>query len=374
MEIGIVGKTNTGKSSFFKASTLIDVEIGDRTFVTIKPNQGVGYITSDCPCKELEVKCTPNNSKCINGTRLIPIKLWDVAGLVPGAHEGKGLGNRFLSDLTRADVLIHVIDISGRTDSEGQPTTDYDPSNDVRFLEDEIDKWFESIIRKNLEKIKDEKKAANVLAGIGIKEKHVEEAIEKTGLAPEKLAVELRKLSKPMIIAANKIDVPGSEKNLEKVKNNFSHLIVPCSAESEIVLRLAEKSNLIEYVPGSNDFKILSDLEEKQKKALEFIRKNVLEKYNSTGVQECLNKAVFDFLNYIVVYPVENENKFSDKKGNVLPDAYLLPKASTAKDLAYKIHEDIGKGFIGAIDARTKKRIGADQELKNNDIISIQSK
>jgi len=374
MEIGIVGKTNTGKSSFFKASTLIDVEIGDRTFVTIKPNQGIGYVTSSCPCKELNLKCKPNNSKCINGTRLVPIKLWDVAGLVPGAHEGKGLGNRFLSDLTKSDVLIHVIDISGRTDSEGQSTTGYDPSNDIKFLEEEIDKWFESIIKKNLEKIRDEKKAANVLAGIGIKEKHVEEAIEKVGLDPSKLAVELRKLSKPMIIAANKIDVPDSEKNLEKVKSNFSHLIVPCSAESEIVLRLAEKSNLIEYIPGSKDFKIISDLKEKQKQALEFIRKNVLEKYNSTGVQNCLNKAVFDFLNYIVVYPVENENKFSDKKGNILPDAYLLPKGSTASDLAYKIHEDIGKGFIGAIDARTKKRIGSDQELKNNDIISIQSK
>src|SRR2546428_9611000 len=114
MEIGLVGKTNVGKSSFFKAATMIDVEISDRTFVTIKPNIGITHVSTKCVCEELKLKCNPRNSQCINHTRLIPVKLLDVAALVPGAHEGRGLGNQFLNDLIPANILIHVVDISGK--------------------------------------------------------------------------------------------------------------------------------------------------------------------------------------------------------------------------------------------------------------------
>lgn len=369
-----MGKTNTGKSSFFKAATLIDVEISSRTFCTIKPNVGVAYVISKCPCRELGLKCNPKNSQCTNGMRFIPVKLLDIAGLIPGAHEGKGLGNKFLSDITKADVLINIVDASGTTDAEGNSTEGYDPSNDVRFLVEEIELWFTSVIKKHLEKIKDENKATEILAGLGIRKEHIKEALDTVGLNPELLATALRRLSLPIIIAANKIDLPASDSNLKKMVKEFpDSMIVPCSAEAEIALRQAAKKGLIEYVPGTKDFKIKKDMTEEQKKALEFIKKNVLEKYESSGIQQCLDIAVFDFLKYIVVYPVENENKFSDKEGNVLPDAYLMPSGSTALDLAYKIHQDIGKHFIGAIDARTKKRIGADYVLKNHDIISIQS-
>lgn len=371
MEIGIVGKTNTGKSSFFKAATMINVEISDRTFVTIKPNVGIGYVTAECPCKELRIKCNPNNSQCINGTRLIPVKLLDVAGLVPGAHLGKGLGNQFLNDLIPADVLINVVDASGRTDEEGRPTTNYDPTLEVKFLAQEIDLWFEGIVKKHFEKIKDDKKM-EVLTGLGIRRDLVEEAVVRAGLKPESLAKELRRLSKPIIIAANKIDIEGSERNLSKMIETFPDLtIIPCSAEAENVLRTAAKNNIIEYIPGSSDFKIKASLNEQQKRALDLIKERVLKRYSSTGVQECLNRAVFDFLKYIAVYPVENENKFSNKKGEILPDVYLIPSGSTALDMAYKVHTDIGKHFIGAIDARTKKRVSADHKLKHNDIISI---
>lgn len=375
MEIAVCGKTNTGKSSFFKAATMIDVEISNRIFCTIKPNVGVSHVTATCPCAELKIKCTPRNSQCVNGVRLIPVKLWDIAGLIPGAHEGKGLGNQFLNEIIQADMLIHVIDASGTTDAEGQPTEGYDPSNDVRFLEEEIDLWFTSVIEKHIEKIKDEKKAAEILAGLGIKEKHVREVSEKVGLGDiRKFAMELRKISKPMIIAANKTDLPKSEENLAKLRKNFPHLtIIPCSAEAEIALRTAAKAGFIDYVPGSSSFSIKKELSDKQKKALDIIRVAILEKYGSTGVQECLNKAVFDFMKYIAVYPVENENKFSNKKGEILPDVFLMPPNSTALDLAYKIHTDIGKRFLGAIDAKTKKRVSAEYILKNGDIMSILS-
>jgi len=373
MEIAICGKTNVGKSSFFKAATMIDVEISNRIFCTIKPNVGITYVTSSCPCTELKIKCNPVNSQCLNGIRLIPVKLWDIAGLIPGAHEGKGLGNQFLNDIIQADMLINVVDASGTTDAKGQLTSDYDPSNDVKFLEEEIDLWFAAVIKRNLEKIKDEKKAEGILAGLGIKDKHVKEVMERTGLDDiEEFARELRKLSKPMIIAANKMDLPRAEENIKKMRKDFPHLtIIPCSAEAEIALRTAAKAGFIDYIPGVKDFTIKKELNEKQKKALELIKTNILDKYGSTGVQDCLNKAVFDFMKYIAVYPVENEHKLSNKKGQVLPDVFLMPPNSTALDLAFKVHTDIGQKFIGAIDARTGRKVGSDHVLKHNDIIKI---
>ncbi len=375
VEIGITGKPSTGKSSFFKAATMIDVEISMRPFTTIKPNVGVSFVTSTCPCKVLNIKCTPKNSQCINGVRLIPIKLWDLPGIIRGAHIGHGLGLEFLNDVIQADVLIHIVDASGTTDAEGNPTQGHDPCEDVRFLEEEIELWFASIIEKNVKKIKDEKTAAELLAGLGIKGTHVRGVMEKIGLDNiEEFARELRKLSKPILIAANKIDLPRSEENIRKMKEEFPHLkIIPCSAEAEIALRTASKLGFIDYVSGSKDFTIKKELNEKQMKALELIKTNILDKYGSTGVQECLNKAVFEFMKYMAVYPVENENKFSDKKGNILPDVFLMPPGSTALDFAFKIHTDIGNRFIGAIDAKTKKRVSADYVLKNNDIISILS-
>jgi hypothetical protein len=375
VEIGITGKPSSGKSSFFKAATMIEVSISMRPFTTIKPNQGVAYATASCPCNELKIKCNPRNSQCINGIRLIPVKLWDLPGIVRGAHEGRGLGLEFLNDIIQSDILIHIVDASGTTDLEGNPTDFHDPSEDVKFLENEIDLWFADIIKRNLEKIKDESKASGILAGLGIRDKHVKDVMDRIGLDDiEKFARELRKLSKPMLIAANKIDLPRAEENIKKMRKDFPHLtIIPCSAEAETALRTAAKVGFIEYIPGSKDFMIKKELNDKQKLALQLIKTNILDKYGSTGVQECLNKAVFEFMKYVAVYPVENEHKFSDKKNNVLPDVFLMPPGSTALDLAFKIHTDIGSRFIGAVDAKTKKRVSADYVLKNGDIISIRS-
>jgi ribosome-binding ATPase YchF (GTP1/OBG family) len=304
---------------------------------------------------------------------MIPVKLWDIAGLIPGAHEGRGLGNQFLNDIIQADMLIHIVDTSGTTNEEGLPTTGYDPSNDVRFLENEIDLWFADIIKRHLEKIKDESKASGILAGLGIRDKHVKEVMDRIGLDNiEEFARELRKLSKPIIIAANKIDLPWADHNIEKMRKDFPHLtIIPCSAEAEIALRTATKVGFIDYIPGSKDFTVKKELTDKQEKALELIKTNILDKYGSTGVQECLNKAVFEFMKYIAVYPVENEHKFSSKKGDILPDVFLMSPNSTALDLAFKVHTDIGQKFIGAIDARTGKKVGGDHILKHDDIIKI---
>jgi hypothetical protein len=334
----------------------------------------------------MDVACNPKNSKCVNGTRLIPIKLTDIAGLVPGAHTGKGLGNRFLAEIMEAKALIHVLDVSGGTDANGNPVPPgtHDPAEDIKFLEEEMDWWIYGILQKKWKvlsrKFATQKPAiviAKQLSGLGIGDKEIENIISEAGVPENEdelfnFVRRVRKVSKPMLIAANKIDVPESEKNIKPLQKQFSdRIIIPCCAEAELALRRAEQKGLIKYTPGSNSFKLIkTGLEEKQKKALEFISK-LLEAHGSTGVQSCLNRTVFDLLGYIVVYPVENENKLTDKHGNVLPDAMLVPAGTTAKDLAFRIHTDIGKKFISAINCRTKRRIGADAELKNGDIIKI---
>ncbi len=395
MLIGIVGKPNVGKSTFFKSATLAEVAIASYPFTTIKANEGVGFVKVKCPEQELKKKCNPNHGFCINSWRFIPVKLLDVAGLVPGAHQGKGLGNKFLDDLRQADVLIQVIDVSGTTDEEGKPTKDYDPSKDVKFLQEEIDRWFYGIIGQDwkmlvrkiqITETKPIEELANKFSGLKINEDMIKDAIKNCALKENftswndeqlfSFVQELRKLSKPIIIAANKCDMPQAKENLKKLKEEFPEMIiVPCSAESELALREAARDNQIEYIPGDSEFIMYNNkLNEKQKQALDFIKNKILDFYGSTGVQDCLNAAVFKLLKYFVVYPVENENHFSDAKGNVLPDAFLMPPDSTALDLAYAIHTDIGNNFIAAIDARTHKRLAKDYKLNNGDIIRIMTK
>ncbi len=395
MIVGVVGKANVGKSTFFKAATLAEVDIANYPFVTIKPNSGVGFVKIDCACKDFNIQCKPKHGYCLNNKRFVPVQLIDVAGLVPGAHEGKGMGNQFLDDLRQADVLIHVVDVSGSTNEKGEPVQrgSYDPVNDIKFLEVEIDMWYYGILKKGWEKfartVVQEKKEVNKaigkqFSGLGVDEKMVERLIKDLGFNKEKpnewtedqlksLATELRKITKPMIIACNKIDVPGAAENFTRLENEFpDHMLVACSAESELALREAAKHNLVEYVPGEKDLKLIGEdkLNEKQKNALEFIKNNVLDKFGSTGVQQVLDDAVFKLLKYIAVYPVANSH-LEDKDGNKLPDCFLIPGKSTALDFAFRVHTDIGENFIRAIDLRTKQTVGKSHVLKNGDVIEI---
>jgi len=391
--IGLVGCPNAGKSTFFKAATLAEVEIASYPFTTIKPNHGVGYVKVDCIDKEFNTQCNPNHGFCINHKRFVPVELMDVAGLVPGASEGKGLGNQFLDDLRQADVFIHVVDASGTTDVEGKPTEGYDPCNDVRFLENELNKWFHNILIKvwksfarkaELEHIKFSEAVTKQFSGLKVDEEQVKEVLRKASL-PEKASVwndeqlmefasKLRELSKPMIIAANKADLPNSRRNIERMQIQFPELLIyPCSSDFELALREAAKSGLIEYIPGEENFRVLKELSDKQKQALDKIKKNVLDVYKGTGVQEILNLAVFDFLKYLAIFPA-GSHKLADSKGKILPDCFLLPPRSTALDFAYFLHTDFGKNFVKAIDARTKKALGKDYKLKNRDALEIMTK
>ncbi len=378
--IGIVGKPNSGKSTFFSAATLVSAQIANYPFTTVKPNRGIGYVKVKCACGEFNVNCNPQNAICKNGTRLLPIELLDVAGLVPGAHEGRGMGNQFLDDLRKADALINVIDASGSTDAEGRACEpgSRNPQEDLKFLKEELDLWFIALLKKDWEKIsrdikQNKKDASKVihekLAGMGVTERQVVEAIKSGGLEVAGFARALRKATKPIIIAANKSDLKEAQKFMPELEKFAA---IPTSADSELALRKAAERGLIDYSPGESDFKEKQELNPEQKKALEFISENVLKKFGNTGVQQCIDKAVFEILNLIAVYPVEDENKLTDKNGNVLPHTYLVPKGTTARGLAYKVHTEIGKKFIAAIDCRTKKRVSSGHELKNGDVIKFQ--
>ncbi|MBS3108882.1 redox-regulated ATPase YchF [Candidatus Woesearchaeota archaeon] len=395
MLIGIVGKPSTGKSTIFKAATLAEVEIASYPFTTIKPNFGTGFVKVDCIDKEFNTLCNPRFGYCLKGKRFVPVELIDVAGLVEGAHEGKGLGSQFLDDLNQADALIHIIDISGSTNEKGEAVEplSYDPLNDVKFLEHELDMWYLRILKKSWDKfartVKGEngkagKAIAKQMSGVRVDENIAENAIRKLNLDEDvlkwtnndlfMLASELRKITKPMIIAANKIDINGAENNLKRLIEKFSeYKIIACSAESELALKEAAKKNLISYIPGEGNFEITSSsLNENQKMALNFVKENILNKYKSTGVQDVLDYAVFNLLGYIAIFP-GGLNNLKDSEGRTLPDCFLMPKNSTSLDFAFRIHTDIGKKFVKAIDVKKKIAVGKEHLLKNRDVIEIKT-
>jgi hypothetical protein len=394
--LGVVGKPNTGKSTFFSAATLAPAEIASYPFTTIKPNRGVGYIRTLCVHKEFNVQDNPQNSLCIDGVRLIPVELIDCAGLVPGAWQGRGLGNQFLDEIRKADALIHIVDAAGATDSEGRLVKQgsHDPMEDVRFLEVEITMWLVQILKRDWPKLARTVESGvqdlialleERLSGLAIKRSHILEAVRKAGLNAEKPTAwsendlikfldTLRRIAKPMLIAGNKIDLEPAEQNVERLKTQ-NYIVVPCCAEAELALRRATEKEWIDYKPGDCNFNIVKpeSLTETQRKALQTIKEKILQKFGTTGVQDAINMAYFKLLNMIVVYPVEDIEKLADHKGNVLPDAYVVPYGTTARQLAYMIHTELGEGFIYAIEAREKRRIGENQVLKDRDVISIVS-
>ena len=389
MLIGLVGRPNSGKSTFFKAATLADVLIANYPFATIKPNHGMAYIKIKDLASEFGKQSNPREGYVKDTWRFVPFELMDVAGLVEGASQGKGLGNEFLNDLATADAFIHVVDMSGETDGEGKPTTsNYHPGKDIKIIENELDLWYKGILLKAWKVFArtaemQKKNLADALAqqfsGLKVKVDDVKHVILKSNLNPEKpsswteedifhFSRLLRQYTKPMIIAANKMDRPNSKSNYERIKSEFNYPIVPCFAEGELALREADKAGFISYIPGEKSFEIKKTLTEKQQQALNDIKK-ILDEYQNTGVQEVLNSVVLKILKYIAVYPAGS--KLADSKGNILPDCYLMPPNSTALDFAYRLHTDIGKNFVKAIDVRTKKAVGKDYLLKHLDGFEI---
>ncbi|SFH07036.1 hypothetical protein SAMN04488063_0086 [Halopelagius inordinatus] len=389
-KIGLVGKPSVGKSSFFNAATMNDVPEGAYPFTTIDPSVGEAYVRVECAAPEFDESCTPSVGFCNGGVRFVPVKLVDVAGLIPGAHEGKGLGNQFLTDLNEADVLVHVVDFSGETDIEGEPTEGHDPRDDIDFLEDELDMWYLDVLEKGLERYR---------SGYNGEEKNVEEDLAEQmsafktnkdeikqvilglglGLDPEEwsdddkadVAREIRKRTKPMVIAANKMDKPVAQENFAEITSDpdYDHLsFVPASAHAEKALKKAAEGDVVDYRAGDDDFEIVGDISEEQEAGLEQIREFVAE-FDGTGVQAALETALFDEMGAIAIFP-GSANGRSDTQG-VFRDCFILPDESTTEDFAYHLHSDIGEGLLHGIDCHSQRQVGADHVLSHRDVVEI---
>ncbi len=397
LTIGIIGKPSSGKTTFLNAACLTHAKVSEIPFTTIEPNKGVAYVKNKCVCKELNVTDNPQNSICIDGTRFIPINLIDVAGLVPDAHKGKGLGNRFLNDLIKADVLLHIVDITGSLDKSGKLVSmgENDPYDDIIFLEEEINLWFKEILEREdwtkftktitTEKRKVVEALYDRLSGVKITKQQIILSLKDSNLEGKnpttwsdiellEFVKTLRRKSKPILILANKIDKDISDNNLIALKKKYADPIIPCSALAEHFLRKYHEENVINYLPGSNDFKITNEnkLKSEVLEMLKKIKEKILKKYGGTGIQNALDFASFIIANQICVYPVSDINSYSDNKNNVLPDAFLVKKGTLLRDFVReKIHSELAENFMFGIDARTKKRLGENYELKDKDIIRI---
>jgi ribosome-binding ATPase YchF (GTP1/OBG family) len=388
LSLALAGKPNAGKSTFYRAATMADVEVGNYPFTTIEPNRGVSYARTECPCLDRDRRCDSDN--CRAGKRYVPVELYDVAGLVPGAHEGRGLGNQFLDELTDADAILHVVDASGGTDAEGEPIEvgEHDPLEDLQFIEEEMEQWLASIVGRNWEGIERQSRSpdfdidealAEMLTGVGATEADVAAVLRELAYSEdprewddgdrERLARAIRVRTKPIVVVANKADI-APEGAIERLRGQ-ADVVVPATAEGELALRRGAEAGLVEYDPGDERFE-LGEVSDQQRTALERVR-SVLEQFGDTGVQRAIDTVVYDVLDRVTAYPVESENDWTDSQGRMLPDANLLPRGSTPEDLAYAVHSDIGEGYIHAVDARSGRRISDEHVLSEGDVVKIVS-
>ena len=388
--VALAGKPNAGKSTFYTAATMADVDVANYPFTTINANRGVTHVRTDCPCLDRDERCGQEN--CRNGTRYVPVELLDVAGLVPGAHEGKGLGNQFLDELTNADVVLNVVDASGGTNAEGEPVEpgSHDPLDDVDFIEEEMDLWLAGIVADNWESVERksrspdfdiEESLGELLTGFGASEADVAAVLRDLAYPSdpkqwtddhrETLARAVRRRTKPIVVVANKADI-APEEAIDRLRDGTEKPVIPATADGELALRRAAEAGVIEYAPGDESFAVTGDLSESQQEGLASIA-SVMERFGGTGVQAALNHAVYDLLDRVTVYPVQDASKWTDGTGTMLPDAFLLPSGSTPPDLAYAVHTDIGEGYVHAVDARSNRRIGESHELTEGDVIRIVS-
>ena len=389
LSLALAGKPNAGKSTLYRAATMADAEVGNYPFTTIDANRGVSYARTRCPCLDRDRRCDSDN--CRAGKRYVPVELYDVAGLVPGAHEGRGLGNQFLDELTDADAILHVVDASGGTNAEGEPVEvgEHDPVEDLAFVEREMDRWLASIVDRNWETVERQSRSpgfdidaalAELLTGVGATPADVaavlrdlsypEDPREWTDEDRRALAGAIREQTKPLVVVANKADI-APEGTIERLQNR-ADVVVPATAEGELALRRGAEAGLVEYDPGDDDFALADEVSAEQRSGLEQVRE-VLSRWGGTGVQRAIDTVVYDVLDHITVYPVENETRWTDGQDRTLPDAHLLPRGSTPEDLAYAVHSDIGEGYVHAVDAREGRRIADDHELSEGDVVKIVS-
>lgn len=397
--IGIVGKPSSGKSTTLNSLTDASAQVGAFPFTTIEPNKATGYLQVDCACGRVgkESLCKPNYGWCSQGKRHIPIMLLDVAGLVPGAHSGRGLGNKFLDDLRHADALIHVVDVSGTTDAEGKNTRGYDPLYDIEWLQDEIRLWIEgnlekrwgSIVRRHTatkSSIVDTLQAQ--FGGYGSHAPMIQRALQRiNGLPPleqwdkewiTKVVKSFMLEKFPTVLALNKIDHPDADKNVSKIMLKYPNTkAVLTSAVTEVFLRKLSKQGFVKYEEGTefidtyeDDPEHLKPLDDKLLQRIENIRDLVLYRFGSTGVVQVLQAAA-GALDLIPVYTVKNIQTFTGGSGgNIFRDCFLVKKGTPVGKVARYI---MGEVTIAAIETVGGIRVSEDDAVQpgKNDILSF---
>ncbi|KAL0587653.1 hypothetical protein ABG067_002672 [Albugo candida] len=411
--IGCVGKPSAGKSTFFNAVTDGKAKTGNFPFTTIEPNEGITYFMSQCPCvaKNKSSVCQPRYGKCVQGTRHIPIKLLDVAGLIPGASEGAGLGNKFLDDLRHANVLMHIIDVSGRTNEKGEETIGYDPINDAEWLTREIHSWIYTNLHKRWNTIARRHQATkstllktflNQLSGYGASASLIGPMLDQLGYkdpcdlstwSDREIAGLVSQFMSdrfPTILVLNKVDHGGeTDKNIERIVEKYgsNHCFV-CSAAAECFLRAAVKQRYIDYEPGSMFFSTAEDeaqtgstesgsaslipADTKIANRLAKVSDMVLFRYGSTGVRAAINAAV-QACDVVVVYPVKSLKKFSTNPNGkgVFGDAILIKRDSTIRELAFRVSQNVGYHFAFAEGEDGRKLAEDDPIVQDKMIIKI---
>ena len=386
--LAFVGKPSAGKSSFLNSVTNSKAKVGAYPFTTIDPNHGTAVFPTPCPCGDEGWEgglCTPRSGVCTHGThpphtRYIPIPVLDVAGLVPGAAEGEGLGNKFLDDLRQAKILVHVVDVSGTTDERGKEARGYDPQADVAWLIDELVSW----VAGNLEakwgntakrhartrgRIVDTLQAqlsgygtkpaltARLVAALGF-----HDSVDLAAMEPEdirNIAATFVDLRFPIIYALNKIDHPDADLNiLNVVQACGEDRAVLCSAKAEIALKKWAAKGYITYTPGSDTVEKSPSFPEKYAASLESIEDLVLYRHGGTGVHDVIQMAVSQ-LGLFPVYPIASfssaraidapststasSSSSSSTPGGCFPDVVMVAPGTTARSLAIKhIHALFG--------------------------------
>ncbi|XJO76292.1 hypothetical protein BDV3_006836 [Batrachochytrium dendrobatidis] len=385
-------------------------KVGNFPFTTIKPNQGMAYVLIDCPCSRFDKQslCKPRYGKCVQGKRHVPIKILDVAGLVPGASQGNGLGNQFLDDLRTADALIHVVDVSGTTDESGKVTVGYNPINDIDWLKSEISNWiyfnlwkkWGNIVRRHMATRSSTAETLQLqFSGYGANLAMVNRFLDKF---PDKRSLDMWNSDTvmmmvnafiaerfPTLVALNKIDLPDSDKNIDLISRKYGQdNIVLVSALAETFLRKLHKQKFIKYHEGTDVFELAEDqvdpsveeklltLDDKARNRLERVQDLVLFRYGHTGVQECLQQMIA-LLKLVPVFPVRNINSFSSssgtRMGGVFRDCMFVQPGTTIRQLAGMVHPDLDKYYqyaetVGSI------RLGEDDLVTlDNNIVSFKT-